>query len=417
MPTKTLFSKKNALPLKAEYRKENDKKPKRSRIQSIDLLRGMVMVIMALDHVRYYFHYDAFHFNPTDLDVTTAALFFTRWITHFCAPVFVFLAGTSAFLSGYKMADKKHLSGWLVKRGIWLVILELTFVKFAWMFQLDYQTNLLMVIWALGISMIALAALIHLPRYALLTTGLLIVGGHNLLDGVSNVIMPDAIWKILHVEWGEIVIGDVTFITVYPVLSLIGLMILGYCLGQVYHPAFKKDTRIKILFGLGAAITVLFILLRFTNWYGDPSEWEIQNNFWFTLLSFLKTTKYPASLLFICMTIGPSLIVLATTEKARGWLSNRLVIIGRVPMFYYLAHLYLIHLLASLTALASGYTWSDMIVKSIWVNMEPQLQDYGFNLFVVYLVWIVVIALLYPLSEKYNSYKNNNRHKWWLSYL
>jgi uncharacterized membrane protein len=389
----------------------------KSRIIAIDLLRGVVMVIMALDHVRDYFHYEAFHFAPNDLSQTTAAIFFTRFVTHFCAPVFVFLAGTSAFLSGAKMKNKKELSVWLVKRGLWLIFLEVTLVKLAWMFKLDYGTIILVVIWALGVSMLALAAFIHLPFKALLATGALLVACHNAFDQIDMPFLPDALWKILHVPFGIIEAGGITLITGYPVLPWIGVMILGYCLGSMYIPAYPQQLRIKLLFALGVSITTAFVLIRLINWYGDPSPWETQKDIWFTLISFLNTSKYPPSLLYLCMTLGPSLIFLGLAEYARGGWSKPFVLFGRVALFYYLLHLYLIHLLATVAAVSSGFHWSDMVVKGVWINLEPQLASYGFSLPVVYLVWLLILLLLYPICKWYYGYKSTHRQHWWLSYL
>ncbi|ELR73463.1 membrane protein, putative [Fulvivirga imtechensis AK7] len=389
----------------------------KSRISSIDLLRGLIMIIMALDHVRYYFHYDAFHYDPADLSQTSVALFFTRWITHFCAPVFVFLAGTSAFLSGQKVKSRKALSIWLIKRGLWLIVLEFTLVKLAWMFKLDYEITLLLVIWILGISMIALAAFIHLPKYLMLISGLVIVCGHNLLDGVIPPFLPEPLWKIMHISFSSIVIGDTTVIVGYPVLPWIGLMVLGYYFGMLYKQDFGDDVRRNIIMKLGITITIFFVLLRLTNTYGEPVPWSEQESTWFTILSFLNTTKYPPSLLYLCMTIGPSLILLTLFEKADGWWAKKLVVVGRVPLFYYLLHLYLIHFLAVIAAVVMGYTWSDMVVDTMWINTEPQLHDYGFSLPFVYFVWVMVVIMLYPLCRWYHDYKNQNRDKWWLSYL
>ena len=389
----------------------------RKRISSIDTLRGIIMVIMALDHVRDYFHYDAFHYDPTDLTQTSVAIFFTRWITHFCAPVFVFLAGTAAFLAGNKMSGKGELSLWLLKRGFWLIVLEFTIVKFAWMFTLDYQTNLLMVIWALGVSMMVLAAIIHLADFMILALGLVIITGHNLLDNASISFIPDSLWNILHVGFSSITISDTVFIAAYPVLPWIGLMALGYYFGRLYKPAIEVEERFRVLIVLGSGLCLVFIVLRMLNSYGDVALWATDVSARVTVMSFLNTTKYPPSLLYLCMTMGPAMIVLAYLEKTNGWLNRKLTVIGRVPLFYYILHLYIIHLFAGVAAMISGLQWSDMIVKGIWINFEPQLQNYGFDLTTVYLVWILVVLILYPLCKWYNTFKSNHREKWWLSYL
>jgi len=382
------------------------------RIESIDLLRGLVMVIMALDHVRDYFHADVTVFEPQDLEQTNGLLFFTRWITHFCAPVFVFLAGTSAFLSGQRKT-KKELSLFLLKRGIWLLLVEVTIVNFAWSFNIKLPFIGLGVIWALGISMICLAGLIHLPKKIILLLGIVIVAGHNLLDRIH---FDTLIWSVLH-EPKIFRIDETHLIRVtYPVLPWIGIMALGYCFGTLYSKNTDAEKRKKLLWQLGTVAIIAFIVIRFLNVYGDPGQWSQQNSQLFTFLSFLNTTKYPPSLLYTLMTIGPALIFLAIAEKASGKLVQPVIHIGRVPMFFYILHLYLIHLAAMFSAEFSGFDWSDMILqRRTWI--DPQLKGYGFSLGVTYLVWIGIVFLLYPLCKWYDKYKTEHKEKWWLSYL
>ena len=382
------------------------------RIESIDLLRGLVMVIMALDHVRDYFHADVTVFDPEDLQQTNGLLFFTRWITHFCAPVFVFLAGTSAFLSGQRKT-KKELSLFLLKRGIWLLLVELSIVNFAWSFNIKLPFTSLGVIWALGISMICLAGFVHLPRKIILLLGIVIVAGHNLLDRIH---FDSLIWSVLH-EPKVFRIDKTHLIKVtYPVLPWIGIMALGYCLGNSYTKRTDTAKRMKLLWQLGTIAVIAFIVIRFLNVYGDPDPWSLQKSQLFTLLSFLKTTKYPPSLLYALMTLGPALIFLAIAEKASGKLVLPVIHIGRVPMFYYILHLYLIHLAAMFAAEFSGYDFSDMILQRR-TRVDPQLKGYGFSLGVTYLVWIGIVLLLYPLCKRYDKYKTEHKEKWWLSYL
>ncbi|HOX82400.1 MAG TPA: heparan-alpha-glucosaminide N-acetyltransferase domain-containing protein [Chryseolinea sp.] len=388
---------------------------KTNRIESIDLLRGIVMVIMALDHVRDYFHADAFIFDPLDLDKTSVALFFTRWITHFCAPVFVFLAGTSAFMVGERKG-KKELSAFLLKRGLWLVFLELTVVNFAWFFNIHFTLVLLVVIWALGISMIVLAGLIHLPKKMILIIGLLLVAGHNLLDNVhvdGNGL--DAIgWALLH-QFQFFGFENFSLFVGYPLLPWIGTMALGYCFGSLYtlEPTVRKQYLIK----LGGAALLLFIVIRATNFYGDPSLWSVQSSPVFTILSFLNVSKYPPSLLYLLMTLGCAILFLAFVEGVLGKLNRAFVTIGRVPMFYYLLHLYLIHGLAIIAAMATGFGFSSMVNFESWVTMRESLVGYGFDLWVTYGVWIFVVLTLYPLCKWFDRYKSAHREKWWLSYL
>lgn len=371
---------------------------------------------MALDHVRDYFHADALIYDPTDLSQTSPVLFFTRWITHYCAPLFVFLAGTSAFLVGQRKT-KKQLSIFLLTRGLWLMFLEITVVNFGWFFNPEFPSIFLVVIWTLGLSMVVLSGAIHLPQKLIFGLGLLIVAAHNLLD---NVHVPGTDWKAF--LWAELheprrfAVGERSVGTGYPVLPWIGVMLLGYCFGNLFTEKFPPSRRKKWLLGLGAATIAAFVLIRLTNFYGDPNPWVIQNSFTYSILSFLNTTKYPPSLLYILMTLGPAFIFLAYTERASNSLSRAVIHIGRVPMFYYLIHIYLIHLLAMGAAELSGLNW-DVFILQKWPWLEPQLKGYGFSLGVTYLVWIGVVLLLYPLCKWYDGYKQRNKDKKWLSYL
>jgi uncharacterized membrane protein len=389
---------------------------KSKRIHSIDLLRGTVMIIMALDHVRDYFHAGAFQFDPTDLSRTDVPLFFTRWITHFCAPVFAFLAGSSAFLNGTKKT-KKELSFFLFTRGLWLVLAEMLIVTLGWSFNPQYPVLILQVIWALGVSMMVLSAMIYLPRTVILIIGLLLIGGHNLLDLMQtprnqSISFLEAALHQQHFFFMKpfsVMLG-------YPVLPWIGIMLSGYVFGQLYLPTYDAAKRRKALIYLGLAAIALFILLRFINIYGDPRPWSSQKNGVFTLLSFLNTTKYPPSLLYILMTLGPAVLFLAFIEKPLNRFTEKLVVFGRVPMFFYLLHIYLIHALAIPAVALSGYKWSEMILTG-WVSANTQLQGYGYSLAFVYALWIIIIIGVYPLCRWYDKYKSLNRDKWWLSYI
>lgn len=390
-------------------------KTTKERIKSIDMLRGLVMVIMALDHVRDYFHYDAFFFDPNDLTQTNGALFFTRFITHFCAPVFVFLAGTSAFFVGQRK-DKKSLTKWLLKRGVWLIVVELTIIKFGWFFNLDFSSVLLQVIWILGLAMIFLAGFIHLPKKPILILSILVIVGHNVLDSFAPTdSLISSIWSFLHV-FNIVDIGDIQVFVAYPILPWVFVMPLGYYFGEFYNPTINKELRIKRLLQIGLGLTFLFFLLRFINFYGDPYFCASQDSFSFTLMSFFNITKYPPSLLFLLITLGPAIAFLAVAEKWKGAFFDKLIIIGRVPMFFYIIHIYVIHLIALIAALFTGFNASDMVID-VWVTMQTELQGYGFDLWIVYLIWIILIIGLYPICSWYNNYKSNNRDKWWLSYL
>jgi uncharacterized membrane protein len=370
-----------------------------SRIASLDLLRGLVMVIMALDHVRD--HFSNATYDPTNLLRTNPPLFFTRWITHFCAPVFILLTGTSAFLFLANGKTRGQLARFLAVRGVMLVIFELTVVSFAWTFQLSGEVFALQVIWALGWSMIALALLIFLPTWLIAVFGVVMCAGHNLLDGINVGTFPAwATWlvNILHVPRPPVL---------YPLIPWIGAMALGYVLGQVF--LFEPPRRQRFLLILGFILTMLFILLRAINGYGDPAHWVPQRSAIFTLMSFLNTTKYPPSLLFLLMTLGPSLVLLALLEKASGWLANFFIRFGRVPLFYYVVHLYLIHILALLIGTASGYHVQDFL--------QPYFRfpdGYGFDLPTVYLVWLGLVLLLYPLCLWYGKRKKEYA---WLRYF
>ena len=389
----------------------------RQRIQSIDLLRGIVMVLMALDHVRDFFHHDSFFINPTNVGETTVPLFLTRWITHFCAPVFVFLAGTSAYFVGQRLAGKKQLSFWLLKRGFWLIFLEFTVIKFAWFFTFPIHDYLLMVIWAIGAAMIALAGAIHLKKSVILSIGLLLVAGHNAFDFYTP--EPDSFlhifWNLMHVQSG-FNLGACSFFIVYPLTPWIGLMLLGYLLGTWYHSTVEIKQRSAWLRWTGMAAILLFLVLRLPNLYGEPNHWSVQPEFSHTVLSFINVSKYPPSLQYALITIGIALLFLSISEGISSRFSRAFVTIGRVPMFYYILHIYLIHGLAMLTALITGYDPLAMMTDQFISNI-PELQGYGFSLGTTYLIWLLVLLCLYPVCAWYNGYKDRNRHKWWLSYL
>ena len=385
------------------------------RIESIDLLKGLVMIIMALDHVRVYFHYDAFFYDPTDLSQTNLPVFLTRFVTHFCAPVFVLLAGTSAFFVGQRK-DKKSLAIWLLKRGIWLIFTELTVLKFAWMFKLDYSTTILQEIWVLGVSMIFLAGFIFLPKKLVVTISILAIFLHNLLDTISpSDPILSLFWSILHVKSLHPV-GGINLFIAYPMIPWIFLMPLGYYFGELYRKNVDKSFRIKKLWQYGIMITSLFIILRISNFYGDSIKWVLHDSFSLTVMSFLNLSKYPPSLLYLLITIGPTLIFLALAEKWNEGIFRILIRIGRVPMFFYVSHIFAIHIMAVFAALLTGYDFSDMIID-VFVTRQPELQGYGFGLLIVYMVWIVLLLMLYPICSWFDRYKRNNRDKWWLSYL
>jgi uncharacterized membrane protein len=388
---------------------------KNVRIESIDLLRGVVMLIMALDHVRDYFHQGAFLYDPTDLTHTTPVVFFTRWITHFCAPVFTFLAGTSAFLSRSRKTTRE-LSWFLFTRGVWLVVLETLVVTPGWTFN-PYVVLIWQVIWSIGISMICLSVLVYLPIRYILLIGIACIAAHDLLDNVRVAGEGTGAfsWAILH-EQKFFQFSHAGIFVGYPVLPWIGVMAAGYCFGQLYAPAVDAAKRKKILIRLGVGAIVLFVIVRTLNFYGDPKPWLPQHNSAFTLLSFLNTSKYPPSFLYLLMTLGPSFLFLAYTEKPLNRFAKMIVVFGRVPLFFYIVHIYVIHLLAIGGALLCGYKSSDMVI-STWVTLSPGLKGYGFGLPVVYTIWILLLIGLYPLCKWYDRYKSAHRANKWLSYL
>src|SRR4030095_13930614 len=395
----------------------NVQPPKTIRIESIDLLRGLIMIIMALDHVRDYFHAAAFTDDPLNLATTTPILYFTRWITHFCAPLFMFLSGTSAFLVGTRKG-KRALSKFLFIRGLWLILLELTVINFAWFFNVPFIIVFTGVIWALGASMIALAALIYLPIPAILTISLVMIFGHNLLDAVSvpGTGLKAYLWALLH-QQNFFPKNVYSLFAAYPVVPWIGVMAAGYCLGSIYSKGVSAEKRKRILLALGSSAIILFAVLRYINVYGDSSHWSEQKTSLLTFFSFMNVSKYPPSLFYVLITVGPGCLFLAFSEKWNSWLSQKIKVIGRVPLFYYLVHLYLIHLAAMVATNFCGHKWSDMAPLTTWVSFEPKLKGYGFSLGVVYAVWAALIIVLYFLCKWYDKYKSAHKEKWWLSYL
>ncbi len=387
---------------------------KTNRIQSVDFLKGFVIILMALDHVRDYFHIDNFYFDPTDVEQTNGWLFFTRFITHFCAPVFVLLAGTSAFFVQQKIG-KNAVSKWLLKRGVWLIFLEIVVISFAWRFQFNFNYILFQVIWLLGASMLFLALFIHVPKKLMIALCLIAIFGHNALDGFTTSSFSE-VWTVLHVMAPFQITEHVSLFIAYPLIPWIFVMPLGYYLGDLYKSGFDTAKRHRLLLGIGFSAIVLFFVLRFANVYGDLVPWTTYEDFSKTVLSFFNVTKYPPSLLFLLITLGPSLIVLSLAERFQGKLYDVMILFGKVPMFFYIIHLYWIHLLAVVAVYLTGYDQKLMIID-VWIGFVTELQGYGFSLGVVYLIWIFVVVSLYPVCKWYWNFKKNNRQYGWLSYL
>jgi len=392
-----------------------------ARIDAVDLLRGIVMVIMLLDHTRDFTHWGALQFDPTDLARTSTVLFLTRWITHFCAPIFVFLAGTSAYLQLSRGKPRAELSRFLWTRGLWLIVLEFTIVRFGVFFNLDYSFfGVAQVIWVLGWSMIALAGLIYLPLRIVGGFGVALVLLHNLLDPIQATqwqgpasSVPDAaskLWMVLHQQGAFPIAGAGSPIVyvLYPLLPWVGVMAAGYAFGTVYDldPARRR----AILLRLGIGLTAAFLALRALNMYGDPSRWSVQKSAVFTVLSFLNVTKYPPSLLFLLMTLGPAMLALWWFERpVRNAVARALTTFGRVPLFFYILQWYTAHLIGVGLHLAAGKPLPGPIGG-------PPPANFGFGLGVTYTAWIAGTLILYPLCRWFAGVKARRR-QWWLSYL
>lgn len=379
------------------------------RVISVDILRGVVMVIMALDHVRDFF--TNVRFAPEDVTQTSLPLFFTRWITHFCAPTFVFLAGVGAGLSAARGRPRPALAKFLLTRGAWLIVVELTLVRFGWTFNLDYANQVwVQVIWVIGCSMIVLAGLIYLPSWLIAAFGLIMIAGHNLLDPIgldwagptlAGAGARDWIWAILHVPRLPVL---------YPLIPWIGVMAVGY----VFAPLLLRPDppRRRALFLLGGALTLAFVLLRASNLYGDPQPWQVEPRPGMTLVSFLNAQKYPPSLAYLLMTLGPAIMLLPVFERARGWFATFFDTVGRVPFFYYVVHIYLIHAIAGVVLVARGYPLA-LVTSPFFLYPD----SWGFGLPVIYAIWVGAVLLLYPACRWFAGVKERRRDLWWLGYL
>jgi uncharacterized membrane protein len=391
-------------------------RPALNRLESIDLMRGLVMALMALDHTRDFFSNVPFH--PTDLSQTTAALFLTRWITHFCAPTFVFLTGVSAYLSTVRHhLTSLQLAWYLLTRGVWLIVLELTLVRFGWSFNWSYHDLYGAVIWALGWSMIILAGLIFLPRWAIGLFALVSIAGHNLFDAIQPADIGGAwsgLWTVLHVPGRIEYLPGYSFSVIYPLIPWVGVMAAGYGLAPVFLWAPKPRKTLLVL--LGFVLVAIFLVLRLNNIYGDQ-PWVAQKDSLFTLFAILNCGKYPPSLLYLLMTLGPMLLGLVLFESSKlHQFSRPLLAFGRVPLFFYLIHLMLIHGTALVVIL-----FRDMPID--WLHhgfgFMPNLPapEYGYNLVTVYAVWLLMLLLLYPLCHVYARFKQQHPEIRWLAYL
>jgi uncharacterized membrane protein len=391
-----------------------------ARVESIDVLRGLIMVIMALDHTRDFFHATAWTADPLDPATTTPALYATRWVTHFCAPLFALLSGTSIYLQGLRKT-RSELSAFLLKRGLWLLVAEVLLINPAFGFTFFNQINLT-VFWSLGISMVCMAGLTRLPFRVVLGLGLAIVLGHNLLDSweQSPGFSSGLGWALLHGGSQRVFAfapGRFLFV-MYPFLPWLGLMMLGYGLGRLFGPDVSPAKRRRALLSLGIGAVAVFGVLRGLNGYGDPLPWNVQKNGLATLFSFLNVEKYPPSLLFSCITVGPGLVALALLEPVRNGFTRILKTYGRTAFFYYTLHWYVLHALRMVVFFAAGHTWAEVDEALKTIPMRFVLSgEGGYSLAVVYVVWLAVVAALYPLCRWYDAYKARHKAQWWLSYL
>jgi uncharacterized membrane protein len=392
----------------------NPSAPLKNRVQSIDVLRGIIMLIMTLDHCRDFLHFQGNQYSPTNMATTTVLLFFTRWITHFCAPVFLFLSGVSAYLAGLKRS-KSELSIFLIKRGLWLMLVEIIVIDFMFSFSPLYNTIILEVLWAIGCSMIILGLLVRAPLIVIGVIGGIIFFGHNVLDYMQ---LPQSgpggvLLKIFFTTPGTVlpINSNHLILDGYAIIPWTGVMLMGYVFGSVYQSGFDAIRRKKILLLTGLSLTALFIFLRFINAYGDPVPWSVQRNAAHTLLSFLNTNKYPPSLLFLCMTLGPALILLSLIERIQNKFTAICMVYGNVPFFYFVLHLYFLRVINIALIFASGLN-----LKTTGSPFVFQPPAFGFPLWVVYLIWFFVIAVLYFPCKWYANYKRSH-HQWWLSYL
>ncbi|MEQ1604487.1 MAG: heparan-alpha-glucosaminide N-acetyltransferase domain-containing protein [Pyrinomonadaceae bacterium] len=399
----------------------------RQRIYAVDLLRGIVMMIMLLDHTREFVHAGALTSDPTDPATTTVAVFFTRWITHFCAPAFVFLSGVSIYLQKANGKTNAELSRFLWTRGLWLIFLEFTLIRFLIVFNVDYTfLGMAQVIWVIGVSMIVMAALIYLPVRVVGIAGLLMIVLHNLLDGfnISPLIAfvgtppPDlsqSLWIIFHQIGIVRPFGSTQIFFAYALIPWIGVMMAGYAFGTIY--GWDGDRRRKLLFVVGLLSAAMFVVIRAINVYGDPVPWAAQANPAATFLSFLNTTKYPPSLLFLFMTLGPSIIVLGLADRIAGkavW-QRVCITFGRVPMFYYILQWAMAHtmgiVLAYFAGKGIGYLFRNLLEMG-----QSVPEGYGSPLWVAYGAWLAGLTILYPLCRWWDKVKRENKH-WALSYL
>jgi uncharacterized membrane protein len=394
--------------------------PRRDRLASVDALRGLIMIVMALDHVRDFIHRGAMSQSPTDLATTTPILFMTRWVTHICAPVFMFTAGIGAYFYWKNGRTRGQVSRFLVTRGLWLMLLEIAVMRLAYNFDLAQSYPvLLLVLWGLGLAMIALAMLVWLPIPVLSALSVATIVLHHLADGIDarRLGWAGPLWYLVHQVGGFPFAGHV-FITPYPLVPWVAVMALGFCFGRVLE--LPADRRQRIVLRLGIVITIAFLLVRAFNRYGDGEPWSWGSSAVYTVLWFLNTTKYPPSLQFLLMTLGPALMLLAYFDRRSFSRTNPLIVFGRVPLFYFVLHFLAAHIaafvLAVLTYGSSAFRFMWQPVPSMGGNANSFPPGFGWDLWVAYAVWITIVVSLYPLCRWFAAMKER-RNDWWLSYF
>jgi uncharacterized membrane protein len=385
------------------------------RIESIDFVRGLVMIIMALDHTRDFMHIDSLTQDPLNLATTTPLLFFTRWITHFCAPVFVFLSGTSAFISMKNRNNLAYTRRFLISRGIWLIIMEITVINFAIWFDLHISILLFEVIAAIGFGFVILSILLKLPARVIGIIGLVIIFGHNFLSGIqfeNQPVIKQVLSPLINFNLYQFS-SRFTFVISYPFIPWFGIMLTGFAAGRLFElPAEKRK---KIFLNIGLSALILFAFLRFVNFYGDQSLWSVQKDGLFTFLSFINVSKYPPSLLFSLMTLGVMFLIFYISDGLNNRFISTVGVYGRVPFFYFLIHLYLIHSLMIVVMFLQGFRWSDLSFEAFQYGRAG--AGSGIELWAVYLIWLIVVVLLYPLCKWYGNYKAAHRENKFLRYL
>lgn len=388
------------------------------RILSIDILRGLVMIIMALDHTRDFFHNGSIMADPINPETTTIFLFFTRWITHFCAPTFVFLSGISAYLSSQNK-EPKQASNFLIKRGLWLIVVEIVLITLGLTFNPLYNFIILQVIWAIGCSMVLLGILSRISHQLVLIVGFLLFFGHNIFNYLqlpAPTTFSGGLISILFTTSGTIIPLDSNhFIGVfYAILPWTGAMFLGFSIGHWYTKEFDIKRRKQLLFYSGLSLFLSFIILRYFGLYGNPTQRIVYDNSFKTVFSFFNVSKYPPSLQYYGMTLGPALMLLSGLENAKNWLAKITMTYGKVPFFYYVLHFYILHFLLVIVFFASGYGVKDIATPQVPFLFRPAAL--GYNLPIVYLLWLSVVAILYRPCIWFQKYKATHT-QWWLSYL